>query len=327
MTIKPQIIQILFSLLLFPMNIGCAFWLFTEALHLTGMTVPEFVEKNMTQMPQTGRHRRRRMWRFWMSYFQEHSTDPQKSIWLMRAFGICTLPGLVALCLAACSAMQENGLPYTFWGDILLAGINIALAIWGRVYKKTRSHKTVVIGRIIHIKSIIVYAFVGALFFGILFLFMMGIVGLMQSPPTEYGYPSAISIQAELITILQEKGYETANVPTTYWQIDEHKLEHIAAGVKDDCKFEFYGYSDAETVNMVYQQIVYGIAPTLENEERESYEITLPEEGKLFQIEIDSVHYLTLYRNDTVIYAYASTAPDEIYVILQEIGYLPVDEY
>lgn len=132
---------------------------------------------------------------------------------------------------------------------------------------------------------------------------------------------SAISIQADLISILTEKGYTTSNIPTTYWKLDEHKLEHTAAGIKGKNKFEFYGYSDDKTVDLVYNRIVHLTAPNLENSEKEKHETTLSDGNKMFTIEIDNIYYFVMYRNDTVIYAYSPDSLNDINEILTEIGY------
>ena len=48
-------------------------------------------------------------------------------------------------------------------------------------------------------------------------------------------------------TNLNERRFETANIPTTYWSYAENNLENVCAGVKGDTKFEFYEYTDGET--------------------------------------------------------------------------------
>lgn len=81
-------------------------------------------------------------------------------------------------------------------------------------------------------------------------------------------------------------------------------------------------YSDDETVDLVYNQIVHLTAPELENVERENYETNLPDGNRIFTISIDGVYYLVMYRNDTVIYAYSPDSLNEIKEILTGIGYL-----
>ena len=335
--VKYQIISIIFSIILLPINLRCAFWLFREAMNLTGMTFKEFLETTSSERlsPNTGRHRFRKRQRFFINFFKEHSSDPQKSIRLLWTFGICTLPGLAALRLAVYAAMHIDKLKYAFIGNLVLVAINIALVIWGKIYRMNHPLDEVTAeklsakriqekeyGRKNQAKSIIVYALVGAFFLGGLLFFMRGISGISQSGQYPQSQQSAISIHADLITLLNETGYETANIPTTYWEIDENKLLHVAAGVKGDSKFEFYGYSDDETVDLVYNQIVYLTAPALENSERESHETTLPDGNRMFTIGIDGVYYLVMYRNDTVIYAYSPESLNEINEILADIGYL-----
>lgn len=334
---KYQTLSIAFSIILLPVNLRCAFWLFQEALNLTGMTFKEFLETTSSERlsPSTGRHRFRKRQRFFINFFKEHSLDPQKSIRLLWAFGICTLPSLAALSLAEYAAMHVNKLKYAFIGNLILVVINIALVIWGKIYRNNHPLDDVTAEKLNakrirekehsrknQAKSIVVYALVGAFFFGILLFFMMGISGISRSQPHQQFQQTAISIRADLITLLSEKGYETANIPTTYWEIDENKLLHVAAGVKGDSKFEFYGYSDDETVDLAYNQMVYLTAPALEDAERDSHETMLPDGNRIFTIAIDGMYHLVMYRNDTVIYAYSPDSLNEINEILTAIGYL-----
>ena len=328
---KPQILSIIFSIILLPVNFRCAFWLFQEALNLTGMTLQEFLETTSSETLSlgSGRHRFQKRKRFFVKFFKEKSSDPKTSIRLLWTFGICTLPGLVALELAAYAAMHVDKLKYAFIGNFILVAINIVLVIWSRIYRNNNPLDDVIAeklnakrmqekedGRKKRVKNFLVYSIVGAFFFVILFSFMKGMSGISQPQQT------AISIHSDLITLLNEKGYETANIPTTYWEIDENKLLHVAAGIKGESKFEFYGYSDGKTVDLVYNQIVHLTAPELENSERESHETSLSDGNKMFTIIMDSVYYLVMYRNDTVIYAYAPDSLNEINEILTDIGYL-----
>lgn len=323
---KFQLFNIIFSIALLPANFCCAFWLFREALNLTGMTFSEFVEKNSPKMPHIKRHRRRRLRKLLTEFFCENSSNPQKSIRLTKLFGLCTLLGLVALGIAAYSAMSSTNIKYAFIGNIVLAAVNIAIFICGKIYRKNNPVDDITAEKISSkkcnkrnmAKSIIIYSLAAAFLFGILFFFMMGILGISHSNQNQ----SAISTRANLITILNEKGYETSNVSTTYWKLDENKLEHIAAGVKGNSRFEFYGYSDDETVDLVYNRIVYYIAADMKISEKESHETTLPNGNKMFTVKADDVYYLVMYQNDTVIYAYSPVSLNEINEILTEIGYL-----
>lgn len=293
------------------------------------MTFSQFVKENNLKMTyiNTGRHRQRKLKRFLVKFFNENSTSPQKSIRYTQIFGICTIPGFVALCLAGYCAMNVENTKYALIGNLILFAINNVIFLCGKVHGKNEPiniatpKKKEKIEKI-PIKNIIVYSLVGALFFGFLLFFMLGISSISRSNQGQTHYKSAISIQSELITILGEKGYETANVPTTYWSIDESKLEHIAAGEKENSKFEFYGYSDSETVDLVYNQIVYLTAPELDNSKREECETALSDKSKMFTVVADGIYYLVMYRNDTVVYAYSENSLSEINEILVEIGYL-----
>ena len=143
-----------------------------------------------------------------------------------------------------------------------------------------------------------------------------------QQQQSQQSRQAAIIIHGDLITLLNGKGYETANIQTTYWDIGEDKLLHVAAGIKGNSKFEFYGYSDDKTVDLVYDQIVYQITMDLDLSEGESYETSFSDGNKMFAIVMEGVYYLVMYKNDTVIYAYAPDSLDEINEILIDIGYM-----
>lgn len=333
-----QIFNIIFSIVLLPVNFYCAFWLFQEAMNLTGITFREFLEVTASErlIPETGRHHFRKRRRFLIRFFNEHSSDPQRSIWLLWAFGICTLPGLAALTLAGYAAMHPDKTLPVLTGNLILTALNIALIVGKDRYRRkhpldaaisetlhTKRKKEKAQSRQSRFKSIVVYALTGIFFFGIFFfgIFLFFITGMSGIAPTQHGKPVA-EVHAELITLLEEKGYETENIPTTYWNIDESKLLYTAAGIKGSSKVEFYGYTDAESVDLTYNRIVYLTAPEMENAERESCETVLSDKSKRFTAVIGGVHHLVMYRNDTVICAYSSGSLTEINDILTGIGYL-----
>lgn len=122
--------------------------------------------------------------------------------------------------------------------------------------------------------------------------------------------------------ILQEKGYETADVSLSYGRIDRNKLTQAIAGAKGGSRVECYRYADDKTVDLVYNQIFYETAPDLEPRARESHETALSGGGKMFTIVADGVYYLVLFRGDTLIYACSPDSLTEINEILAETGYL-----
>lgn len=187
---KYQIFNIVFSIILFPTNVCCAFWLFREALNLTGMSFSEFVEKNHHKMPHSSRHRLRRIQRLLAEFFYQNSSDPQESIRLSRMFGFCTLPGLVALSLATYSATSLTHIKYAFIGNIVLVVVNITILICERIYRRNHPIDDIIVeesssskisNKKNRVKHIIVYSFVCVLLCGILFFFMLGILGISHS--------------------------------------------------------------------------------------------------------------------------------------------------
>lgn len=322
-----RIFCFIFSLALLPANLFCAFWLFREALNLAGMTFREFLEKTQSEALtlSSGRHTMRKKQRFLASFFKKYSSDPKKSLRFTMLFGICTLPGLLALCLAGLSAISNTSTGYILTGDIILLVINGAIFLAGKEYKKRNSLNTEKNPpRRLSVKETVVYTLVGALFFAVLAFFASGIFSLTQTSSSESAesFPSAVSVREKLITLLSEKGYETANIQTSFWSIDESKLLHVAAGEKKNSKFEFYGYSDGDTVDLVYNQIVYSTSPELLPKEREEKEVSLKGGGKMFTVKESGTSYVVLHKNDTVIYAYSRHALDEINGILKSIDYI-----
>ena len=324
-----QILNIVFSIILLPVNFCCAFWIFREAMNLTGMTFKEFLnftsDLNLpgASVPR-GLQKRQR---FLVSFFREKSSDPQKSIRLLWTFGICTLPGLAALTLAVYCARDPEHLKYAFIGNLILVLINIGLVIWGRIYRnnhpldkamaeklEAKHSKEKEEGKKNRRKNIIVYSLVGAFFFGMLPFFMFLNIG--------YSNHSDSISRDEAAIVLHERGYETYEIPVTYWELDENKLMYVCAGVKGEDKFEFYEYSDDETTDLVYNQISYRVSPDMEPSEREKHETELPGGNKMFTAVVDGVYHLVMYQGNTVVYAYSPDSLDEINDILIQIGYL-----
>jgi hypothetical protein len=324
-----QILNIVFSIILLPVNFCCAFWIFREAMNLTGMTFKEFLnftsDLNLpgASVPR-GLQKRQR---FLVSFFREKSSDPQKSIRLLWTFGICTLPGLAALTLAVYCARDPEHLKYAFIGNLILVLINIGLVIWGRIYRnnhpldkamaeklEAKHSKEKEEGKKNRRKNIIVYSLVGAFFFGMLLFFMFLNIG--------YSNHSDSISRDEAAIVLHERGYETYEIPVTYWELDENKLMYVCAGVKGEDKFEFYEYSDVETTDLVYNQISYRVSPDMEPSEREKHETELPGGNKMFTAVVDGVYHLVMYQGNTVVYAYSPDSLDEINDILIQIGYL-----
>ena len=337
-----QILNIMFSIILLPVNLGCAFWIFREAMNLTGMTFKEFLaftsDVNLEGASPQRRMRKRK--RFLTAFFREKSSDPQKSLRLLWIFGICTLPGAAAMALAVYSALNPENLKYAFIGNLILVFINAILVIYGKIYRKSHPLDEILAerlaekrcretadGRKSRRKNIIVYSFVGALFLGVLVFFMLLIAGVSTARIGTHGwagkpsYSSSIS-REDVDAVLKEKGYETAEIPVTYWELDENKLMYVCAGVKGDSKFEYYEYNNGETIDLVYNQISYNISPDMEPAERKNHETELSNGNKMFTVVVNGVYYLVLYQGNTLIYAYSPDSLDEINDILIQLGYL-----
>lgn len=335
------IYNMIFSILLLPFNLYCSFWLFKEVLNLAGITFREFLSLNSHMSFGSGRHGLKRKKRFLFHFFAERSSEPEKSRKILSFYGISTFPGLAALILAEYGAMSNhsNKVTYVFIGNLILILINIGLLAAGRIYRRNHplDEKTAEIleakrtkakekGRKLRIKNIIIYTIFGAFFMTVLIgmhLVLAGIFSQIQPIHNqEQTSNSRIITFDDVNTILREKGFETANIPTTYWFYDENKLANVTSGIKGDTKFEFYEYTDGETTGDVYNSISYNISQNMEFDERIKRETELPNGGKMFTVTHNGVYSLAMYQKNTLIYAYSSEESNEIHDILVEIGYL-----
>ncbi len=325
------VLTVIFSALLLPVNLVCSFWLFRETLNLSGVTFGG-IRRDLSDTLRIGTHMRRRKTRIILAYLTPTSADPAKTKRLFYGYAWSTLPGLAALILAEYAAVSRNPdkLTVTLCGNLILVLVNLALVIAGRVYRKNHPLDDKIAEKLAQtrarereenqshrVRNGIVYAVVGVFFLTVFFGFQLAVVGVTQNENR------AEKVDFHNVhTVLSEKGFETANIPTTYWQYDENKLSNVCAGVKDDTKFEFYEYVDGDTTDLIYNQIIYDIAPDMEPNERDTHETALPDGNKLFTAVIDDIYYCVSYKNNTVIYACSSESLVEINGILFEIGYL-----
>ena len=76
----------------------------------------------------------------------------------------------------------------------------------------------------------------------------------------------------EVRELLEQRGFDTVDMPTSYWFFDENKLMYVASGKKDTSKIEFYEYRDDKTTDGVYNRISYDFNQNLESKDRAKYE-------------------------------------------------------
>lgn len=126
----------------------------------------------------------------------------------------------------------------------------------------------------------------------------------------------------DVYELLNSRGFETADMPTTYWYIDEESLMYVSAGEKGGTKFEFYQYgSSFDNCDLVFNQISYNILQDLEPRERDEL-IREIDGGRFFEFTENGVQKITLYKGNTVVYAYQPEDSGEIQELLAELGYI-----
>lgn len=359
------IFNIVLSTVLFPVSLFCGAWMLKEAMSLTGMTLREYwelkrrqeqEELELTEPPvftdpedielSKKTIRMKGSQREFLFFLKGYSSDPKRSLRLAKAYAECSFIGFAALLLSQYTAISRNPdkLKFALIGNILLIILNIGLLIAGKIYRnrhplderiseKLRSKRAEEKenGKRERVRNIIVYIIVGLLFFGGMIyvnLSMAGVFSQQNHQVQQVTLPVTPKVQINREKVheeLTERGFETANIPTTYWREDEEKLMYVCAGVKGDIKFEYYEYIDGETTDLVYNSIIYSVSSDMEPSEREQYETRLPDGNKIFTALIYGVYQFCIYRDNTVVYVYSEGEIDEINSILYKLGYLQAE--
>lgn len=340
--------NIVFSVLLLPVNLFCSSWMFQETLKLSGMTFREFLNHLQDKVPSIpgstlGRQRAMAERRsIILSYLLETSSNPTRTRTLFKGYCYGVIPGFLALSLMSYTGFavrNADQTPTAFIGNLLLLTINAALFVIGKIYKsknpldmraeeklEQKRKKERRENSKNRIKNTIVYTMVGAFFLAVLLFFGLGMAGIIQVPQAISKNPQTSITQTidfhDVNTVLVEKGFETANIPTTFWSYHENKLENVCAGVKSNSKFEYYEYTDNEAASLVYDEIMYDLISDEKANEQDKQETSLSHGGKMFTAVENGVDSLVLFQNNTVVYAHSPENLDEIREILTELGYL-----
>lgn len=321
----------LFSFLLIPWYLYCTAWIGRELFALSGLTFWEFVQKGQDRVPMATSHHlsRSRRNRAVLALLMETSSDPEETQRLFRRYCYSTLPGFLAFVPSLIPGMWGNWKIFLVW-DVVLFLAGLVIKAQGRGYQRKhrldplqeeklearqrRQNKTFLTG-----KSLVVYGLFGVFFLGMFVVIVTG-GGQMFSiwsnqqnvAPDFYDVHEAVS----------DAGFETANIPTTYWRYEEQKLGNVVSGLKDGAGFEYYEYYDDETVDLVYNQICSDIAPEMTAQPREEWSQSLPNGGERCTLTRDGVTYDVLYWGNTVVYAYAPEGSEESTDLLVELHYI-----
>ena len=154
----------------------------------------------------------------------------------------------------------------------------------------------------------------------LLVVFVKGAIGPMNASKNVES--QKLMDHEEVKELLVNEGFNTEDMKTSYWYLEENKLMFVAAGEKDKCKIEFYQYNDGETTNGVYNTISYNFNQDLEFKERENYEKELENGGKIFEMDVDGKYNVVAFKDNTVVYGYCQAKDKSIVKeIVEEIGY------
>ena len=321
----------MFSFLLIPWYLCCTAWIGRELFALSGMTFWEFVQKGEGRVPTatSSRHSRSRRNRAVLSVLMETSRDQEETLRLFKRYCYSTLPAFLAFLPSLIPGLWGNWWISLGW-DVALFLAGLVIKAQGRGYREKhrldplqeeelearqrRQNKTFLTK-----KSLVVYGLVGLYFLGLFVVIITGGGQIFRAgdnqqrvAPDFYDVHEAVS----------DAGFETANIPTTYWMYEEKKLGNVVSGLKDGAGFEYYEYYDDETVDLVYNQICSDIAPEMTAQPREEWSQSLPNGGERCTLTRDGVTYEVLYWGNTVVYAYAPEGSEEITDLLVELNYI-----
>ena len=321
----------MFSFLLIPWYLYCTAWIGRELFALSGMTFWEFVQKGEGRVPTatSSRHSRSRRNRAILSLLMETSRDQEETLRLFKRYCYSTLPAFLAFLPSLIPGLWGNWWISLGW-DVALFLAGLVIKAQGRGYREkhrldplqeeelearqrrqNKAHFTK--------KGLVVYGLVGLYFLGLFVVIITGGGQIFRAgdnqqrvAPDFYDVHEAVS----------DAGFETANIPTTYWMYEEKKLGNVVSGLKDGAGFEYYEYYDDETVDLVYNQICSDIAPEMTAQPREEWSQSLPNGGERCTLTRDGVTYDVLYWGNTVVYAYAPEGSEEITDLLVKLRYI-----
>lgn len=341
---KTVLFNIILSVCVIVLSQICSFWILFRAFDCSGVTFREILQNPDLRSYSGSRHAGRWRYRMLQSYLSEKADSPDVLRGWLRLYRFASLPSVLAsLLLILGLSLGAGAARYILLGNIVSFLAAAALGAAAKVYQN--SHPlTPLQQEKLHTKrrrdkaadphrtrNFVVLAAVNVLFVGIFVFMLLGIGSVIsqrivpqtQTPSASQAEQAPAVDYQTVSAALQQAGFETANVPTTYWQIDEEKLQYVAAGLKGETKFEYYAYTNGESTDLVYSQIVYDIAPEIIDEhEEDAYETALSGGGEMFAITQADVYTVVLYRGDTVVYAYAPQDSTEIQDLLVQLGYL-----
>ncbi len=337
-------IYIIIAALLLPLNLLCSFWIFRELLNLSSVTYRELLGSLAPIAIPSGRFGRglRRRKRILINYLTERSSEPEKTKAIFKAYLYSLIPASLSAVLT--EYITFSGSSYknkiAVIGIIILALINFVIYGAGKIYRaahpldertkavleeKRQKHQLDKSNNIkrnmpvyILIVIIVLVAYIGV---------NLGMASVSQisnqgrnDTDIQSNYTNTYKLEFSAVhTVLNDRGFETANIPTTYWYFDEDNLENVVAGKKENCKFEFYEYTNGSAAEEVYNCILNELAKNTQPSSLKEHEKSLNNGGKIVVYEDGNTKHFLLCKNDVIVYTYA---PDdtEILEILDAFG-------
>ena len=320
-----------FSFLLIPWYLYCTAWIGRELFALSGMTFWEFFQKGQDRVPTatSHHHSRNRRNAAILSLLMETSRDQEETLRLFKRYCYSTSPAFLTFVPSLIPGMWDNWKVFLAW-DVALFLAGLVIKAQGKGYREkhrldplqeeelearqrrqNKAHFTK--------KGLVVYGLVGLYFLGLFVVIITGGGQIFRAGDNQQRVAPDFH---DVHTVVTEAGFETANIPTTYWMYDEKKLQNVVSGLKGEAAFEFYEYTDDETVDLVYNQICSDISPLLTSLAREEWSKPLAYGGEKFLLIQDGVTYYVLYWGNTVVYAHAPEGSEEITDLLVKLRYI-----
>lgn len=334
---KEIYVLIIISAMLLPFNLFCTFWIFREIMNLSGVTFRETIENiggRLGTIP-TGRFHSgsKRRKKIVYEFLLERSYNPERTKVLFKWYIYSTIPGLLSFILVEYIAvfLGQNTKSVAVSGICTLFVIDLFLLLYRQIYRKNNpldekieSELKKKKNTLAKVRDIIVYTVVGAIFLSIYIFLNLGIAQVTRESVNNSGTPSSNTTvmldHNKVKPIVENQGFETYGIGTTYWYIKEENLSFVVAGKKDEVKFEFYEYGDFNTAEIAYREIWSDLSENLSSEVYSGFEKDLNYGGKIITYETGGIKTYLLYKDGNVIYAYASADNCEIEALLKKLG-------
>lgn len=330
------------AFLLSLLNINFVWLIFKKMFEISGCTYKQMLSDLKNDIPSSTRSGRALGERIFLGYLLQTSGNADATKKLFRLFESATaLPifpfMVIVLSFTIFQSVKTVFLPI---GISVIAVTDIVFTVLYFYYKKCyplssfaidRIEENLAYERIVNHKSKITRILKNTALAVVMIVFAVQINNYIFKLSADENYNNS-QIQYSykdldyntVIEALASENYDIESRAVSYKFIDTQKLKCSACGIKDDIVFEFYQYTDDETVDLVYDQLCFNVLRCANSDNYEETDISY--NGKMFTFSNEGITYIVVYKNNTVVFSFEPEGSDEIINLLYKIGYLEYDE-